>query len=155
MVVPEYKMTAVGATLNLHSTCNGVIVPIQETELPKFDKRESGYHRSKVDRSNIKGINNQTIPKGSIWVYIPDEIQSPSLNNPIAQSYVDVIISACFDYGEDFARQFIKTTLNWDSPWINDRQNPRYPRAMSKVPLASKIDSLLEQLIPTEFLQRN
>lgn len=154
LLASENRMTAVGATLNPDALCNGVIAPIEKSELPKFDKREAGYHRSKIDRASIRIINNLVIPEGDIWIYIPDKVQKPSSENPIVQSYVDVILSGCFDYGEDFVKEFIKTTLGWNYPWINDRQDPRYSRAMNKVLLASEIDSLLEQHIPVEFLQR-
>lgn len=38
---------------------------------------------------------------------------SPCAKFPIPQSYVDCILSGCLYYGEDFARDFVKSTHGW------------------------------------------
>lgn len=153
LVAPQYELTAVGAVFKPDAICNGVIVPVAENELPKFDAREEGYHRIRLDKSSIVS-NKPTVIGGDIWVYVVDQPGVPSVENPIVQSYVDVILSACFDFDEEFAKTFIGTTQGWYNPWINDRESPRYPRAMGNTPLASKIDNLLKEPIPTEYSLR-
>lgn len=153
LVAPQYRMVAVGAVYREESKCNGVVVAVGEVELPKFDAREEGYSRKELDRLGII-LQDKDLPIGDVWTYVVDLPGIPSEDNPIVQSYVDVILTACFDYGEEFARTFVKTTKGWENPWINDRKEPRYPRAMSSTPLASKIDSLLKELIPGEFSLR-
>lgn len=153
-VVPEFGVTAVGIILDPRSSCNGVIFPVAESELPKFDARETGYTRVLLRSGGVAGLDIKDLISGNIWTYTINNPGVPSRENPIAQSYLDVILSACFDFGDEFAKKFILSTKLWDYPWINDRKNPRYPRSLKEVPLASKIDKILEELIPNEFLAR-
>lgn len=154
LVVSQMNATAVGAIFNPEALCNGVIVPVPEAELPKFDEREIGYTRIRLNIGGIRPINNQEVPKGEIWAYVANHPGTPSEKAPLVQSYIDVIMSACFDYGENFARDFVLQTTGWNNPWINDRSHPRYPRFMEQVPLASKIDNLLLELVPDAFHSR-
>lgn len=152
--VPSHGMMAVGVVTDPTSKCNGVIVSIPNSELPKFDKRESGYSRLKVDQGTIKLLDRTCTINGNIWVYVSEDPQFPTKQRPIVQSYVDVILIGCLSYGEKFAKDWIKQTAGWNYPWIDDRKSPRYPRAMTANTHAEKIDRLLQEMIPDEFLNR-
>lgn len=154
-VISKAFVTALGATLEVAASCNGVIVPIQQDQLPKFDERESdgGYFRIQLQRDLIDSFGVHLLG-GFIWVYITDNPGVPSEQFPLIQSYADVALTGCFEYGEAFAKEFIITTKGWDNPWLNDRANPRYPRAMKEVPLASVFDELLQSLVPEAFAKR-
>ncbi len=166
IVVPRYSQTGVGVVYDSQSTCNGVIVPVSEIELPKFDERElqHGYTRTNIKRRDIEAISREQgegqLPNGIVWVYLAKTHGIPSDPNPIAQSYLDVILAGCLGLGEDlgekFAKEFIETTQGWEHPWVNDRTKPRYSGAMKDVPLATttKIDGLLERLIPDAYNKR-
>ncbi len=65
---------------------------------------------------------------------------------PIAMSYVDVVITGCLEYGEDFAKRFSETTSRWDRQIVDDRSRPMYPRA-KKDPDTEPIDRLLEDVL--------
>ena len=39
----------------------------------------------------------------------------------ILQSYVDICVNGCLEYGLDFLRRFVHTTGNWSRYWLNDR----------------------------------
>lgn len=156
LVVPSAALTGVGAIAKEGSCCNGVIAPVSESELPKFDERElpHGYTRVLIKSEDIKGLSRDQVPDGLIWTYLAQKPGAPSDANPITQSYIDVIISGCLDFNEKFAREFIESTSGWGSPWVNDRSDPRYIRAMPQVLFANKIDSLLQEVVPDAFGKR-
>lgn len=146
--VPEAHVTALGATLQSNTVCNGVLIPIDTEELGKFDIREKGYTRVPLLKKNVE-LSNGKLPSNRIWAYLLDSPQKPNSQNPIIQSYIDVVLSGCITVGGgDFAKRFISTTSGWLADWIGDRANPKYPRAMKEVPLAPVIDGLLREIVP-------
>jgi hypothetical protein len=147
-VYPKFEMSAVGAISNPNGACNGVIFQVPEEEIPKFDEREVDYSRIKLDREDISAIMQQSVPQGNIWVYVANSPGIPDTKSPIVQSYIDVILTGCLNINEEFAREFISSTTGWDSPWINDRENPVYMRAMKEVHYRQKIDQILKELVP-------
>jgi|GEM_PF-5561375 len=54
----------------------------------------------------------------------------------------------------EFSRMFIESTENWDKPWVNDRENPSYTRAIdyksTPAETLSRIDKLLRETVPKE-----
>lgn len=156
LVVPNYSMTALGAIHDKESICNGVIIPISTEEMQKFDDRELpyGYSRISLEKESISMIKSNELPNGRFWVYVSDNPGFPSNESPIVQSYLDVIMQGCLTFGEKFANEFILTTRNWNYLWINDRKNPRYPRAISNVHNKNIIDRILEETIPDIFKNR-
>jgi cation transport regulator ChaC len=93
-----------------------------------------------------------------VWVYIPRTSLPANQNFPIVQSYVDIILRGCLDYGTNFATYFLNTTDGWWNHeiisniddgqdlshncrddnirrelnhfnWVEDRDNPFYVRA--------------------------
>ena len=164
LVAHAFQLTGVGATYKPSSYANGVIIPVSESELPKFDEREvrHGYKRVPVNRGNITMLVDGAVSSGNIWVYVTDSPGRPTEAAPIAQSYVDVVLSGCLsvdlqnhDIDNNFVREFVSTTEGWNSPWVNDRNQPRYPRPVdySTAPI-NKIDRLLEGLVTDAFRQR-
>ena len=146
---------AVGVIVNSERTCNGVITPVPVRELPKFDAREEGYTRVKLDPKEVTAfLPDDVIPQGDIWVYLVDDLQKPSKEAQLMQSYIDVILTGCLDISKQFARDFITTTTGWNRLWLNDRKTPGYPRAMKEVPRLQEIDSLLKELVPAAFNRR-
>ena len=153
LVVPEAKLTALGVIPDKKSQCNGAIFSVSENDLFKFDKREIGYNRIKIKQEDIIFSNNEKI-EGIVWVYVMKEEGVPNKQNPIVQSYVDVIIDGCIEYDLSFVKEFIITTHGWDSNWIDDRISPRYVRAKKDVDV-QKIDNILREVIPEEFSGRH
>lgn len=141
------------------STINGVIFPVIENDLHKFNERELNYILKEIPKNMIETLSWINIPKSSkIWTYVPN-INSSNNNrahydNPICQSYIDLCLEGCLKYGEDFAKEFLDTTFGWNEHWINDRLLPRRPWIHQ--PLYMKIDNLLNNNPKTEnyFIQR-
>lgn len=148
---PERKRNVLGVIINPKSTCNGVLIEIPEENLAHFDQREEGYDRVELKKENI--FADEEIEDGHYWVYIPKEPREPSVESPLHQSYIDVVIAGCLEFGEDFAQEFILNCLYWDSHWINDRDNPSYVRTLKNPPI-EKIDNILKKVIPKEIERR-
>jgi len=118
VVIDEIKVTAVGVTLAKDSLCNGIVCQVDNEDLLKFDKREIpfGYSRIEIDKKNITPLLGFNLPKGIFWVYAANKPGKPSSESPIIQSYIDVILTGCLEYSEQFARNFVKNTEFWNYP---------------------------------------
>jgi len=151
--LPSEKRSAAGIEQKNNAFTTGMLVKIPESELPKFDKREKGYTRQRVvDRKILKPLSKST-PNGNFWLYVQNIAKIPTNKTPISQTMVDVIVDAHLKFSEEFAVQFIETTLDWEKPWVNDRNNPLYPRYLDNLPI-KKIDMLLKSTIPQHFAKR-
>ncbi len=129
---------------NPSAECNGVLVEIPEEELKKFDKREGESLRIKLNPKNISLKENKKLPKGKYWVYVPKKIVLPSKDFPIVQSYIDVVLTGCFELGKNFAEEFMNTTKGW--AFIeNDREKPKYPRNLKELSYKKEIDNLIRK----------
>jgi len=157
--VPALNMrfTGLGVIKNPDSKCNGVIVEVDENELPAFDQREIvgsnyNYDRVLIPGNQISGTSNLDT-NIKVWAYVVKSPQVPDYNYPIAQSYVDVILTGCLEITQKFAVEFISTTTGWEYPWINDRDAPRYIRGLNGINFGL-IDQILTKNIPNEFISR-
>ena len=155
----EMRMAGVGIVPLESATCNGVLVAIEERELPAFDKREiegtnHNYARVEIKKEDIYGLIENIESKSKIWTYVVKRPIIPTTDFPIAQSYIDVILTGCLEFGEDFAAEFVQTTQGWKYPWCNDRVSPRYLRHLKESPLERKVDEILERLVPQELILR-
>ncbi|MBS3093033.1 gamma-glutamylcyclotransferase [Candidatus Pacearchaeota archaeon] len=147
VVAQNNFFTCVGAISNSERKCNGVIFPVNELELQKFDDRElpHGYIRNELSRESIVPLDFCILHNFPIWYYAVTNPEKPSQNFPIIQSYIDVILNGCLEYGEDFAKTFIETTDGWQNDWINDREKPRYSRHLeNRLEREEKIDGILK-----------
>ena len=141
----QTRMTALGVIGREESVTNGALVSVSQADLPLFDRREGGYTRTRWDCARVIDLHGDQVPEGVIWIYLPDEPSEPSIDNPIVQSYVDVVLAGCLEVSESFTAEFVRTTANWDHPWIDDRSAPRYARAMQNASPAkySELDRIL------------
>lgn len=143
-----------GVTPDDVATTNGVLVKVSEEELPRFDQREWYYRRELLPQSDIEYLGEQPDEKLNVWIYIPQRISIPTTAMPIIQSYVDVALTGCLAISQDFAVEFVRTTLGWNYPWINDRGHEQYGRALREVDSKPEIDSLLNDLLAETFSNR-
>ncbi|KAJ3080127.1 hypothetical protein HK102_003276, partial [Quaeritorhiza haematococci] len=96
--------------------------------LALFDRREEGYRRVLLDHEDVEVYQLQddsamavldtfgiVLSEDSIiWAYVLDEDIRPNEDYPLAQSYIDVCLSGCLDYGLEFAIEFLMST--WGNP---------------------------------------
>ena len=148
------NMRAVAARPMIGACCNGVLFEVPESELEKFDDRETHYIRTQLDLSQVGYLpGHQALEKHSqVWVYIYNHQNQGLQSAPIVQSYLDVILLGCQEIAPTFAQEFIENTLNWDF-WHYDRHQPVYPRAQAHSKTV-QLDQLLAQLLPQAFTQR-
>ena len=74
------RMTALGTVFQVGSVTNGVLVAVDDVELPKFDARERGYRRIALDPSAVSVAEGRQFARKDllgggclIWVYVPRE----------------------------------------------------------------------------------
>ena len=157
----SWNPTYLGGVLDKNAICNGVIFPVTSEEFATYNGREVGYQSTKIDPSQITMLDgSHTAPEADIWSYGNTEKKLPSSEHPIVQSYVDVCLDGCLEIEAmyplarqgNFAEQFIKTTSNWQPPWINDRIYPWRPFVY--VPRASQIDALIQKVLGKDMFAK-
>ncbi len=141
--------TAVVILKEENAYTNGVLVPIEEAFLPELDKREKQYHRIEVQHNEIFTLSDFELPgQTKVYTYICRHASLPDFKRPIIQSYLDVCLRGCLEYGNDFAKEFITETQHWLEHWVDDRAEPMYPRPeLMDDHLLGTIDELLSQHI--------
>ena len=136
-------------------TINGVLYEAKGDDMTKFDQREAGYVRIEVPISQVEAVGWQRLPEtGHLWIYatgtsvaeavqgVADESsREPDFDYPLLESYIDVVIEGGLEYGADFARELLDTTVGWSRFWLNDRQLAR--RAWVYDPDSDKVDKAL------------
>lgn len=155
-IKPTLSSTFLGIEKSQDSRVNCIIFEIEGSLVSTLDKREFLYNREKVALKDIEFTSDLFDIKidDEIWIYITKVPVKPSSEFPIIQSYVDACISGSLEIEEkfnleDFAVDFIKTTQQWSSSWVNDRIFPRAPHIHE--PDAYRIDILLSQNINQFF----
>ncbi|MEU0369565.1 gamma-glutamylcyclotransferase family protein [Streptomyces sp. NPDC006283] len=142
--------TYVGAVPKRDARCNGVIFAVAPEELRAFARRESGYRLTRIPSRDISMLDgSKSPPVGTVWYFANVARRYPSERFPIVQSYVDACLDGCLEnevsYPEareaQFAKEFMRTTTDWQTPWFNDRIHPWRPFVY--VPRANAIDSLI------------
>jgi cation transport regulator ChaC len=133
-------MTAMGVRFVEGVECIGVLLPVTNKELLKFDNREKGYGRMPLVLADVhpvpflgeehyeeeahsvfldaKSEEDTAIAKKRhyqirIWVYVQKKLCPPDADHPIVQSYVDIMLRGCLSISPEFAKEFIETTKGW------------------------------------------
>lgn len=166
--VSGLSTTFLGCVEDEKSHTNGVIYEVNQDDLEKTDKREKGYERVKIEFKDIEDFSAQIDKDSNIWIYanrfesnkIP-ESNLPSTKFPIVQSYVDICLNGCLEIENlfpkakknEFAVDFIRSTVHWSKYWVNDRIYPRRPFIYR--PNAYTIDKLLQDNLPDESIFDN
>jgi hypothetical protein len=157
-------VTAVSVQPSAPTTrCTGVVVEVPNSELPSFDEREAGYERIRLDRKAVAilatdaGGEDALPPDAVCWIYAHPP-GAPTAAAPVLQSYLDVMLLGCAEYGDEFAEEFLRTTTGWGAElgaFIDDRDAPGYVRAsVAARASAAKWDGMLMQLAPAALKAR-
>lgn len=86
----------------------------------------------------------------SVWVYTINEPNPGSVDFPIPQSYVDVIVAGALEVSLKFAERFVTTTAGWEH-WIDDRHVPLYVRhSEAALARSAEVDSVLEKVMSVQ-----
>lgn len=128
--IEQAHVTALGVWKDETSTCNGVLVEVSSELLQELDERELsvGYRREKIDWNCVTAWSGYVLPQeGDVYIYVTIEPQPCTAQYPIEQTYLDMVLWGCLQYGDEYTREFIETTDHWMRP-VNDREQPLYPR---------------------------
>ena len=109
------------------SEIDGLIAAVPGDDWAALDERERAYNRVAAAHQVTHALTH----KPEIAVYsIPDGAHGhPTQAHPALLSYIDVVIQGYLrEFGEDGARAFFNTTDGWDTPVLDDRADPVYPR---------------------------
>lgn len=126
------------------TTIDGVVADVPNHDWSALDARERGYERHPV--SDQIATESRS---GSVSVYsVPTTGQIGSGDHFILLSYLDVVVQGFHQqYGSDGVAAFFESTAGWDTPILNDRDQPRYPRAQTLHPDETNlVDHHLRQL---------
>tara|TARA_R110002110_G_scaffold87967_34_gene229208 strand:+ start:399 stop:1010 length:612 start_codon:yes stop_codon:yes gene_type:complete len=115
-------------TVKRDITCSidGLIAAVPDADWNALDLRETGYARL----SSGGAVKHPVDPAPDIEHYAvpPDHIRA-SGDHVILLSYLDVVVQGYLrEFGHNGVQRFFDTTDGWDTPILNDRENPRYPR---------------------------
>ncbi|MEM6341537.1 MAG: gamma-glutamylcyclotransferase family protein [Pseudomonadota bacterium] len=97
---------------------DGLMAAVPNADWAELDLRETGYDRLRL------GTNTNS------WIYsVPEALHVASGDHVILLSYLDVVAQGFLrEFGEKGVGDFFATTDGWDTPILNDRSDPRYPR---------------------------
>lgn len=109
-----------------HSEIDGLIAAVPDADWAALDLREAGYARL----SSGGAVRHPLTPAPEVEHYaVPPEHVLPEGDHVILLSYLDVVVQGFFRvFGEDGVQRFFDTTDGWDTPVLQDRDTPRYPR---------------------------
>lgn len=130
-------------TITPDATCSllGLIAHVPNDDWAALDQREWAYDR----RPATHAVDHEVKRALDIAVYAvsPDHSDANAHAHPILLSYLDVVVQGYLrEFGKAGVHHFFHTTEGWDTPILNDRAAPRYPRAQQ---LTSKERTLVDE----------
>lgn len=108
-------------------TIDGLVAHVPGGDWQALDQREWAYDRLPANGA----VSHNVAAPIEVAVYVVPEARHtrPSTAHPVLLSYIDVVVQGYLrEFGTAGAADFFATTRGWDSPILNDRAEPRYPR---------------------------
>ncbi|WP_158968586.1 gamma-glutamylcyclotransferase family protein [Chachezhania sediminis] len=121
---PSAVLTAVA---DPETEIDGLIASVPGADWAALDAREHNYDRLPATHQVTHGLDRPL--DVAVYAVHPDLHAQPERRAPILLSYLDVVVQGYLrEFGPQGAAQFFATTDNWDTPVLDDRTLPRYPR---------------------------
>ena len=111
---------------------DGVVVEIPVSALPALDAREANYDRLALPREAFS--LPEAVRADAVFAYRTSEARrrDPDVDHPVLRTYVDCIMAGYLErFGEAGLEAWLATTDGWEAPLFDDREAPRYPRAVA------------------------
>lgn len=111
-------------------TCSieGMVAAVPDADWHALDIREGAYKRVPAAHQIEHALPHQ--PQVAVYAIEAEADRPPARVHPVLLSYIDVVVQGYLrEFGEDGAARFFDTTSGWDTPVLNDRATPVYPRA--------------------------
>ncbi len=106
---------------------DGLIAQVPRGDWGALDQREWAYDRVAVTPSVTHGLCEAA--EIAVYAVPPARQNTPDEMYPVLLSYIDVVVQGYLrEFGQDGVRAFFATTSGWDTPVLDDRAAPRYPR---------------------------
>lgn len=122
------------------STIDGLIAEVPDADWAALDAREHGYAR--ILSGNAAQHSHAPAKQVSHYA-VPQETWTQSNESHILLSYLDVVVQGYLrEFGAGGVSRFFDTTDRWDTPVLNDRAAPLYPRAQT---LTAQETALVDQ----------
>lgn len=108
------------------TTISGLIAAVPDADWSALDARETGYARL----NSGDAVSHSLTETPQIAHYaVPTQDQGKTSQNTIILSYLDVVVQGFLrEFGAAGVSHFFETTDGWDTPVLNDRAAPQYPR---------------------------
>ncbi|MFK7744185.1 MAG: gamma-glutamylcyclotransferase family protein [Roseobacter sp.] len=132
VATPRYGVVLLTAVPASGHEIQGLVASVPGHDWVALDARENGYARQSATdqvRHNLSGT-----PDIAVYAVQPENI-TQSTSHRILLSYLDVVVQGFHQvYGADGVQAFFDTTDGWDTPIVNDRADPIYPRHQKLTP---------------------
>lgn len=107
---------------------DGLIATVPGADWAALDQRESGYAR--IDAT--PHVTHSAKATHIAAYQVPPASKRKNGDHRILLSYLDVVVQGFLrEFGDAGAHAFFDSTDGWDTPVLNDRANPLYPRAQT------------------------
>ena len=129
-VTPDRDIAFLTAVADPDGSIDGLIAPVPEGGWAVLDEREFAYER----RPAAHQVKSEEAAPEEVAIYAiaPDRLREPDDDHPVLLSYLDVVVQGYLaEFGPAGATHFFETTDGWDVPILDDRADPRYPRAQT------------------------
>ncbi|MGC3938476.1 gamma-glutamylcyclotransferase family protein [Roseobacter sp. EG26] len=104
----------------------GLIAAVPGADWAALDAREGGYNRLSANGSVTH--DHPATPEIAVYAVAPEN-RLERAEHMILLSYLDVVVQGFHEvFGETGVQGFFDTTDGWDTPILNDRADPVYPR---------------------------
>jgi hypothetical protein len=110
------------------------VVPVPFLDEEYYDENGHKIFLEAKEKSEMEADVN-------IWMYVQREMQPPTSESPIAQSYVDTILRGCLSISEDFAEKFISDTKGWTPSEIDEEDGNDNSSTQGSSSSDSSVDS--------------
>ncbi|KGF66678.1 hypothetical protein LL06_26660 [Hoeflea sp. BAL378] len=122
------------------SAIDGLLVIDRAENLDAVDAREFRYHRRDISLADLDfgGAAPALAARADIRLHVYEAriehkpVEGPA---PILRSYLDAVMQGFLnEFGADGLRRFVTETAGFDRPVLEDREAPRYARAVDLSP---------------------
>lgn len=123
---------ALTAEPKIDVSIDGALILDSAANLPDVDAREHRYDRHQLSPDQLE--SDQAIPDVPLYVYSASDAFRGygDQNCPIYRSYVDAVLQGYLKlFGPSGLDRFVDETFGWHVPILDDRAQPRYPRAVN------------------------
>ena len=134
----QYDMVLLSAVPAAPSSkIQGLIAAVPNADWSALDARETGYQRI-LSEGKVSHEGDVTIDIAHYAV--PQSDWRDAGTQTILLSYLDVVVQGYQQqFGTDGVAAFFDTTDGWNTPILNDREAPRYPRSQILSPTETKL----------------